>query len=517
MTARTSDDPPATIDALLAHWAEATPDAPFLVGPDERLSYGEAESRVRALAAWLLGRGLRRGDRVGVLSEPDVGYALLLAAITRAGAIYVGINPRYTRAEIAHVLALADPRLNFVRTDPADADRRDRVVAAGADPAGVVDWSGVATLPGSPAAATATPPGDPQAVAVIVFTSGTTGRPKGAALHHAGLVAAARVQSERLDAGIVAPRYLNNLPVNHVGCVMNLTLAPLVAGGAVVFQRRFDAAEALALIARERVSTWVQVPAMFHLEVSHPDFAQTDFSSLRAICAGGGALSAGTLARLRAIGAPVFVEYGQTELMSTVAISDAGAPDEVLLRTIGRFEPRFALRIAGPDGVPCAPGEVGEIQARGDCVMRGYWNDTAATAAAFTADGWLMTGDLAMARTDGHVELKGRSREMIKSGGYNVYPREVEMALEAHAQIAEAIAFGVEDPLYGQSVHAAVVVRAGVPAPDAASLRAHCRQTLANYKVPKSWRMVAAMPRLPNGKVDRLALAALAGAIAPLA
>jgi acyl-CoA synthetase (AMP-forming)/AMP-acid ligase II len=339
--------------------------------------------------------------------------------------------------------------------------------------------------------------------AVIVFTSGTTGRPKGATLHHSGLVHSALSQWDHL--AVDGQRLLSNLPINHVGGILNLTYGALVGGGTLVFQEKFDPAATLEIIETERVSAWLQVPAMFQMIVSHPDFAVRDLSSLQAICVGGGALPAPVLAALRRIGARIYVEYGQTEVMSTLAFADHGADDEDLTTSVGRFDPRFDVRIADAAGSPCPPGEVGEIQARGDCVMRGYWNDPEATAAAFTPDGWLRTGDLALRRPDGLVELKGRLGEMIKSGGYNLYPREIEVALEAHPAVAAVVVVGIADPVYGEAAHAVVGLRPGATV-GATELKDWCARSLANYKVPRSFRRLDEFPRLSNGKIDRLRL-----------
>jgi acyl-CoA synthetase (AMP-forming)/AMP-acid ligase II len=193
--------------------------------------------------------------------------------------------------------------------------------------------------------------------------------------------------------------------------------------------------------------------------------------------------------------------------MSTLAFADRGATNEDLCTSIGRFDPRFEVRIADTDNSAVAPGVVGEIQARGDCVMRGYWGDEEATRAAHTSDGWLKTGDLALSRTDGLVELKGRLSEMIKSGGYNLYPREIEMVLEAHPAIAEVAVVGCPDAVFGETAHAIVSTREPVTSE---ALKAWCAKSLANYKTPRSFRAIDTLPRLPNGKIDRASLKGVA-------
>ncbi|KAF0232108.1 MAG: AMP-dependent synthetase and [Beijerinckiaceae bacterium] len=500
-----------TLDSYVAHHAAARPKALAAVHGRRRLDYAELETRVAKVAAALRRDGIRPGDRVAVLSTPRIEYLVLLNAILRAGAIYVGLNPRHVPAELAHAIDLTGPSRIFVLRsalglDPESALEEALPLAGVSCPA--TPFSGPDDLPAAPQGIPAgTVPRTPEDAAVIVFTSGTTGKPKGATLHHSGLIQSAISQWEHL--AVPDQRMLSNLPINHVGCILNLTYGPLVGGGALIFQEKFDPAGALDLIETEKINAWLQVPAMFQMVVAEPSFPLRDLSSLRAICAGGGALPRPVLAALRKTGARIYVEYGQTEVMSTLAFADHDSDDETLSTTIGRFDPRFEVRIADAENRPCATGEIGEVQAHGDCVMRGYWNDPAATAAAFTSDGWLRTGDLALRRADGLVEIKGRLTEMIKSGGYNLYPREIEMALETHPAIEAVVVVGLADPKFGEAAHAVLSLRPGTEV-QAEALKLWCARALANYKTPRSFRRLQTLPRLPNGKIDRTHIRALA-------
>lgn len=487
----------ATLDAVLEHYAHCTPEAEVAVDGTTRYGYHELNELVNAYCQWLEARGITAGDRVALLASPGIPYLLTLMAASRLGAIYVGVNPRYSVDEIAHVIAVTDPKILLHAEVPNDDALVDRAQSA----AGQIDVLPVPDLhildlDSAPRKSPALP-GD---VAVIVFTSGSTGKPKGAALHHSGLINAALSQHDHLDSE--PRRYISNLPINHVGAIMNTTLGCLVGGGTLVFQAKFDPAGVLDLIEIEKIETWLQVPAMFTLVVNHPDFSKADLSSLKSICIGGGAISAPTLNKLRKTGAVIFVEYGQTEVMSSLSYSEQGADDDILLNTIGKFDPRFETRIAGESGKACAVGETGEIQARGDCVLRSYWGDEPSTRNAFTSDGWLKTGDLAVLRPDGNVSIRGRLREMIKSGGYNVYPREVEAVIETHPSVAEVVVYGIADEIYGEAVHCTVERKPGRTV-SAEMLKRHCTGSLANYKIPKAFSIVDTLPRLSNGKIDR--------------
>lgn len=506
---------PARVDLLLRLTDGAAPCVTF---EERSWCYAELDAAVESAARRLAEAGLHPGDRIAVLGTPRPEYLLLWFAASRIGAVYVGLNPRYTPRELSAVLERVQPRIVFVLRTFEGTDLTAVLVQTDT-PAPVVaytDFDGlVHALDALPTLAS--PPDDGRAAglercAAIVFTSGSTGVPKAAMLTHEGLLLAAAVQHDRLGPAR-RPRVLCNLPINHVGCLMNLTLGALAGGGSVVFMERFDAARTLPLIARERVTTWLQVPAMFHACVQEPGFEPAMLRGLHAICIGGGAASVATIARLREIGAKLFVEYGQTETASSAAYSDDGADDGVLTECIGRFEPRFAFRIADADGAPCADGEVGEIQASGALVFAGYFGDPQATREAFTADGWLHTGDLAMRRPDGNVVLRGRLREMIKSGGYNVYPREIEAVLEAHPAIDQVVVVGQPDERFGEAVHAVVRLRADVGLD---TLVETCRAQLANYKVPKRFGVIDAFPLLPNGKIDRVRTRALAAGLRAL-
>lgn len=494
-----------TLDSFVATYSAETPNALAAVDGAVRWGFATLDARVNATALWLLDQGIAPGDRVAVAAAPGLIYYTALMAISRVGGIYVGINPRYTVAEAKHVLTLTDPRL--VMLDSRTGADVAAVISEAAGTIPVMPFTAPEDLPDSPRTPVVSKAKDMD-VAVIVFTSGSTGQPKGAALHHGGLIAAAQAQSALSDVWPdgTQPRYLSNLPINHVGGIMNLTMASLVAGGALVFQAKFDAGATLDVLADEAITSWLQVPAMFTFCVQHPKFDELSLPHLRTIGIGGGPVSVKTLAALRGLKADIFVEYGQTETMSSLTWSAKTAPDEVLLNTVGRFDPGIEARIANSDGTPVKPGEVGEVQARGNCVLRSYWGNPEATSDVFTDDGWLHTGDLARERTDGRLVLVGRARELIKTGGYNVYPREVEQVLNAHPAIAEVVVFAVPDEVFVERVEAAIELAPGGSAPGQDSLSEKCRETLAGYKIPRAFHVTDGLPRLPNGKIDRTAV-----------
>ncbi|MEZ4586074.1 MAG: AMP-binding protein [Gemmatimonadales bacterium] len=348
---------------------------------------------------------------------------------------------------------------------------------------------------------------DPSAVCLIVYTSGTTGRPKGAMITHQGLVHVARVQ--RAIWPVEPLRMINNLPVNHIGCVGDITADTLVAGGTLIFQEEFDPGQMLRTVEDERVTLFGHIPTALQLVVGHPDWERTDFSSVQLIIWEGAAAPIDLIEALRAKCPSLANAYGMTETVGSVTFTFDATETDVLASSVGWPVPEYQVRIATAEGASVAPGDPGEVQVKGGFVTVGYWRRPKETQELFTEDGWLRTGDLAVERPDGAYQLIGRLKEMFKSGGYNVYPREIEQVLESHPAVAGAAVIGVSDPLYAEVGHAFVLLHPGRAIESDALLR-HCREQLANYKVPKRLTLVDGFPMLPVGKVDKQALKALA-------
>ena len=516
--------PPADLPTLAAHvawWGERHPAREAAVLDGRRISYGALAAKVDDLSRALLAAGVGHGDRVATLATPSPDFLVAYLAASSIGAIWVGFNPKYRRAELLHVCTDAAPRLLLTRTE-IDGRRYDDDLAALR--AACPDLAEIVVVGGDSVPDGATPladflnrgeaAGDEQLsaararvsggdVATIVYTSGSTGRPKGAMLSHGGIVAFARGQNRVWP--IEPLRTLNYFPINHVGCLNDITAPTLLTGGAIVFLERFDAAVSLRLMAAERVSLWASVPSVFQMQLALPDFARYDLSAVRLIVWEGAAMARETITRLRDVCPHLATNYGMTETTSAVTVLDPTGDLELLTGSVGGAFPGVELRLAGPDGSPVVDGEAGEVQARSPLNLVGYWNDPEATAAAMTEDGFFRTGDLALRRPDGRFRIVGRLKEMFKSGGYNVYPREVEDAIEAHPAVIAAAVVGVPDPRWDE-VGVAFVQASAEVEPEA--LDTWCRERLANYKVPKRFQFVGELPLLPIGKVDRAALRA---------
>ncbi len=522
-----ADPAPATLPRLdrisdyVTHWAGITPDAPAMRAGDHGLTYAELRDTVDRWAGAMLAAGIGPGDRVSMLSTPRPEYFISFLAAASIGAVWVGLNPKYTEAEIARTLSDATPALVFalhafegeVLTDKLTAAVRTagvapRLVVVGGVADGFVPLeaflrAGEATdradLSRARAAVTRDDP------VLIVYTSGSTGTPKGALLAHRGLTHGYPVQSEHFN--LRGARVLCNLPINHIGCAGDLSCGPLVAGGCIVFMERFDPRATLDAIASQEIDCLLGVPTILQMVSDLPDFDSADFSHMRLVCWGGAAINANVLARYRAKGCPLGLTYGMSEVPGSITMSAIAADDRELTATVGRPVPPVEFRIVADDETPCAAGQAGELRLRHDSLMLGYYRRPEATRDAYDADGFFRTGDVGVQDPDGTVRLVGRKKEMFKSGGYNVYPREIETVLESHPEVAAAAVVSVADSKWQEVGWAFIQAPGGV---DAARLETDladlCRARLANYKRPKRILIRHDLPMLPVGKVDKPAL-----------
>lgn len=496
-------DRPRNLAECLAAALARDPEGEAVVEGERRMTYAGLDRAARALAARMIALGVTPGDRVAVLLGNRIEYPVIVLACTFAGAIAVPMNIRQTAAETAHALAASGARLLFHEADARLPDRAE--VPALAALVAIADDAPLAeTLAPQDVPVSALPPlpGEDEP-AVILFTSGTTGKPKGAVLTHCN-IAHSILHFRHHYALREGERCLLAVPASHVTGLVALLATSLGLGGCLVIMREFKAGEFLRLMAQEQVGYTLVVPAMLTLALMQPQFDSAALSNWRVCGFGGAPMPDATIAdlALRLPGLALHNTYGATETTSPAVIMPA---DQAAARSRQLGLPVLCcdLLVMDDQGRECPPGEQGEIWMAGPMVIPRYWNDTAATAAAFVHGYW-KSGDIGSRDADGHVSIHDRMKDMINRGGFKIYSVEVENALCAHPAVIEAAVVGRPCPVLGERVVA--FVHAGAPA-SAEELRAHVAARLSDYKVPEDIRFeTVPLPRNANGKLLKHAL-----------
>jgi acyl-CoA synthetase (AMP-forming)/AMP-acid ligase II len=473
-----------------------------------RWSFAELLEASERAARALLGR-FAPGDRVAVWANNLPEWVILELAAALAGITVVTVNPALRARELAYVLGHS--RADGIFLVPAyRASRMDEMVeqVRGDLPAlrEVVSFADWEAFCAEAVPDRALPAVSPHAAAQIQYTSGTTGSPKGAVLHHHGIVNNARLYTARLglEPGNVQ---LSAMPLFHTaGCVMAV-LGAVVTRGTLILPPYFDPGLMLELIAAERPDTLAGVPTMLIGMLDHPSFATTNTSSVRRLLTGGAVVPPELVGRVEAVfGAPASIVFAQTEASPVITQTSPQDAAEDRAHTLGRPLPQTQVKIVDPaSGQTVAPGVVGELCTRGYHVMTGYFHDPEMTAAAIDADGWLHTGDLGSMDERGYCTIAGRLKDMIIRGGENIYPREIEQILFAHPAVADVAVVGVPDAKWGEQV-AAFIRPAPGHTPDPGELLAYCREHLAPHKTPRYWTVLREFPLTPSGKVQKFVL-----------
>jgi long-chain acyl-CoA synthetase len=497
-------------------------DADYLVYDDERISYTEAHRQVPQIANWLRDKGVVQGDRVAIAMRNYPEWLLAYWACVSTGIACVGMNAWWVGPEMVYGINDADPKVII-----ADSERLELAVSVSDQigdrilvgvrvedvPDGVVAWDelthGDAPLPDVSI--------DPDEDACIFYTSGTTGRPKGAQLTHRGCVAnvmslafanAAQGQAAKLANGPrpggrptpAGPSALIVTPLFHVTANNCVAHAMTLVGGKLVHLYKWDPGEALRLIEAERITTISGVPVMSRELMAHPDFASRDTSTLTSLGGGGAQLHPDLVQKIEdeVTNARPSTGYGMTETSGIITAISADffvdRPDSA-----GRVMPCYQAKCFDDEGNEVPLGQLGELWVKGAQVVKGYLNQPQATAETIT-DGWLHTGDIARMDEDGFIYIVDRKKDMVLRGGENIYCAEVEVAVFEHGAVVETSVFGVPDDRLGEEVGAAVVVAEGAEL-DAEALRAHLTQLIAKHKVPRYiWFQTEPLPRNASGK-----------------
>jgi long-chain acyl-CoA synthetase len=482
--------------ANLVASARSRPEHPAIMLDDHVLDYAALHAAAAAAAGDLRSRGVGPGDRVGLVLPNVPAYPILFYGALLAGAVVVPMNPLLKSREVEYYLRDSGTKVVYGWDGSGD------VVPEAAKAVGitgiVVPATGPVDLGGTPATEPVERADDD--TAVILYTSGTTGQPKGAELTHHNLASNAATTAETLIEITAEDVIMGCLPLFHVfGLTCGLNAAVGV-GATLTLIPRFDPSKALAVVARDRVTVFEGVPTMYAAMLHSPAAADADMSSLRTCITGGSAMPVEFLRAFEErFGCVVFEGYGLSETSPVASFNQPGY--ERKPGTIGFPVRGCEMRVVNDDGEDVPVGAHGEIAIRGENLMKGYWNRPDATAEAIP-DGWFRTGDIATVDADGYYTIVDRKKDLIIRGGYNVYPREVEEALYEHPAVAEAAVIGIKHAELGEEIGAAVALKPGVEA-EPEELKAFVRDRLAAYKYPRSIWLVDVLPKGPTGKILR--------------
>ncbi|HEY0343548.1 MAG TPA: long-chain fatty acid--CoA ligase [Solirubrobacteraceae bacterium] len=482
--------------------AAARPAAPALKLDEDVLSYAALDDASGRVAGLLAARGIGSGDRVGLMLPNVPLFCVVYYGILRRGAAAVPMNVLLKGRETAHYLSDPGAKAVFAWA-PFAEHARTGAAEAGAEcievePAAFAELLAGAEPQREVAAC------DGSETAVILYTSGTTGVPKGAELSHDNLAHNCRAAVGLFGLGADTVT-LGSLPLFHSfgqTCAMNATIC---AGGCLTLIPRFDPGKALEVIERDRVNVFEGVPTMYGAILNHPAAETTDVSSLQVCASGGASLPLELMRAFEERFATMILEgYGLSE---TSPVASFNHPDrERKAGSIGTPIAGCEMKVVGDDGRDLPVGEVGEIVIRGRNVMKGYWNKPEATAEAIDADGWFRSGDMARADEEGYFYIVDRKKDLIIRGGYNVYPREIEEVLYEHPAVSEAAVVAVPDAEWGEEIGAAVALKQGAKA-SAAELRDFVKDQVAAYKYPRRVWFVDELPKGPTGKILKRSIA----------
>jgi acyl-CoA synthetase (AMP-forming)/AMP-acid ligase II len=511
-----------TIPDALANAVERFGDDEALVDGSTRLSFRQLASQVDLTAQALVASGVQVGDRVALWAPNSAEWVVTSFAVYAVGGVLVPLNTRYRGAEAGHVLRTSRARILFTVTELLGTDLvalladvpglealEETIVLEGPVPGGCTSMAefkdrASRIVPSEVAVRRSALTGDN--ASDIIFTSGTTGLPKGAVLGHGASVRTYLAWSERVGLRR-GDRYLMVYPFFHTAGLKSGLLACVLRGATIVPHAVFDVVPVMQRVEAERITMLPGPPTVFQSILDHPDFASFDLSSLRLSVTGAATVPVDVVRRMREElrFETVVTGYGLTETTGTVSMCRHDDAPQVIATTVGRPLPGVTVRIVDEDGLPAAEGEAGEILVRGFNVMQEYFENPEATSEAIDEDGWLRTGDIGIVGSDGNLRITDRKKDMYIVGGFNAYPAEIEAIMVGHPDVGQVAVIGIPDDRLGEVGAAFVVPRPGRTI-DPDELVVWCRNHMANFKVPRTVVVVDALPLNPTGKVMKFKL-----------
>ena len=510
-------------DVIDSH-VEKFPERTALVFKDHSVSYSQLQILINACAVHLTRLGIGNGDCVALLCTPRTEALITFLAAAKLGAIWVGLNPKYQASELNYVINHSRPKVIMsLRSFESRSYIEDINQAVANDnfkdsECTVVFFENdsndqtslfenlIQTAESKNAFAVATDYKNDQSEnpCMLVYTSGTTGKPKGVLLRQKELIFRSTMQDKVFSTDSY-PRVINFAPINHIGGMHFRGLTQVLAGGTIIYQERYKPSEITVLINKHKVNMLMLGATMLHMLLEEPSFDMKTFTELEWFIFSGAPIPFPILKKIYELCPKVGSTYGLTESCGSVSYTHFPDPIEEMAFTIGKPVPDGEIRVAGTNGEFLNIGEQGELQVRREFCMAQYLNNEKASEETFTPDGWLKTGDLAICKPNGSFQLVGRIKEMYKSGGYNVYPREIELALEEHPDVLLSAVIPQDDQKYQQVGHAYLILK-GDTTLNEQEIIDWCRIRIANYKIPKKIFFCESLPMLSIGKIDKVAL-----------
>lgn len=505
-------------------WALETPEAEALVFEENRLTWSNFKSEMDKAARAFIDAGVKKGDRVALLSMARTEFPVTYMAANKVGGIWLGMNPKFTIDELRYQIADSKPAVLIavsefqgndlsanIQTLVKEFPFLKKVLVIGNRVAGTEDYREFLEQDRSDAEMALeerlrqVTPGDE---ALLMYTSGSTGKPKGVVHTHNSIIENIKVEADKFYFR-QGSRALLHFPINHVAADVEIGFAGILAGGCLVCMDRFDPVKSLNVIEKEKINVVGQVPVMFLLQIQQQAFWEVDLNNIE-LFAWAGSAAPDLMVRVlsgiaRNTGAKLITGYGSTETCGFVTYTEKDDDTGTLLHTVGKIAPPFELKIVDSNRAELPDGQIGEIAVRGPFMFSRYWNMPEETARVLDQDGWYYTTDLAYRDQRGYIHITGRISEMFKSGGENVYPREVEEIIELDEAVLFAAVIAVPDEIFQEVGWAWIMLQPGKETTESA-VENLCRAKLANYKVPKRFFIRKNLPLLANGKIDKAAL-----------
>ena len=501
------DQTPTNVSEMLKVTASRFTNREAIYDETKRMTYGELDQEVTRLAKGLTDLGVTSGDHVAIALTNSCEFVIAFYAIARAGAVSIPVNPFFSKQEASYILQQTGAKIIFCSAEKyygelqQEIEHLETLISVGFKAGGYVSYESLIESNKNVEDVQVEPKED---LFSIMFTSGTTGKPKGAMLTHENVLFSA-IAGAKVMKCTETDVFLIPNPLFHI-MGTTLIIRAIYCGGRLVVMKKYSVTNALSLIESEKITIHPGVPTMFALELNSSDFDKYDYSSLRTGEMAAAPCPVEIVKQIRTkMHCNVLVAYGSTETSATLTVTGFDDDDTLRSETVGRAVPGVKLKVVDDNRQGLGIGEVGELACKGPGVTKGYYNQPEETAQAIDHEGWFYTGDIATIDENGYVRIVGRKKDVIIRGGFNIYPRELEEALHEHPEVAEVAVIGLADPLFGELTCACIVLKYGASSSEEA-FQEYMKERFVKYKIPDKVVFLEELPVTASGKLSKLKL-----------